>query len=534
MMESPSSDHEEVVSIIEVATKEEKQEVDVIIEEENAEDEENCEEKTKSDEISFTDFDVFANGCENLANAHSMHPMWTQYFDACVISQDLTSYEDLIMQFCICHLPMKKQYCLQWRNYIRIAQEDVSKGNYGSAIARYKDFQSFVDNFAVSKNKCDFSTGRIIELKTLANERVSLCYLLKNSPQIALRFAQKAIVLKPVVPQSHLWRAIAYRRLGNYIAALRSLSIFGTLISASLEDSPYLYEEQRTIVMYWKAVLVMVQQSRTDLKLLHFPSFNIIHYPPKEQEERMSITFLMNNPSCNCMIHSDAFSLHLLPVWDGSFIEALQEQKQAYGFKHSQEDSWYFSFLPDLKYFGFKPEDSIYQKYNSETAKKLWDTSAFINSTSCQMSLKPGKGLFEHFLYCQALLKDEEYEKIIPEYQSILADLAIFPVLSDEEWTDNLALIVDANIEVIENSIELFNEHIEKELEVTREIDHIKQWLELHERKFRVKKRILENAEWMASLSSSHRNYSSPKKKFVGLHKFLYETKAKRNLFPKE
>ena len=507
---------------------------EVTNQENQVEEKEGLEEKPESVENYFTDFNIIpANECGSWANPN-MHPLWTSYFDASVISQDLTSYEDVIMQFCICHLPMKKQYCLLWRNYIRFAQEDISFGKYGCAIARYKDFLSFVDNFAVSKNKCDFSTGRVIELKTLAYERISLCYLLKGSPQIALRFAQKAIILKPVVPQSHLWRTIAYRRLGDYTAALKSISTFGTLTSVTLEDCPYQYEEQNTIVSYWKAVLAMVQQSRNDLKLLYFPSFNIAHFLPKEQEERMSITFLMNYPTCNCMIHSDPFSLHVFPVADGSFIETLQEQKQAYGFKHNQEDSWYFSFLPDLKYFGFDSDNEVYRKYNSECAKKLWDTSAFINSTSCQMSLKPGKGLFEHLLYCHALIKEEEYEKIIPEYQSILADLAVFPVLSDEKWTVDLALVVDANIEIIENAIEALNEHKVKELEVARDVEHIKQWLEFHERKFRVTQRQLEDEEWLASLPTCHRNSTSPKKKFVALHKFLFETKTKRNLFPKE
>ena len=242
---------------------------------------------------------------------------------------------------------MKKQYCRQWRNYVRLAQEELIKGNYGCAIARYKDFLPFVDNFAVSKNKGDFSTGRVIELKTLAYERVSLCYLLKDSPRVALQYAQKAVILKPDVSQSHLWRAIAYRRLGDVTTALRSIAMFGTLTSVSLEDYPYQYEEQNTIVMYWRALLTMAQQLRTDVNLLHFPSFSINHLPSKEQAERISLTFLMNNPTHNCMIHADAFSLHLLPVGPWSFIELWKVRftscKNALGHFSVYQQYW----LPD-------------------------------------------------------------------------------------------------------------------------------------------------------------------------------------------
>ena len=518
----------EEISDLEVGSKSsEEKESESELKEEDDEADEN------ETESSFSKLEVFSEEYSNFSNINPQ-PAWTSFYNTSANSDDAKSYEDLILQFCICHLPMKKNYAAQCRNYIQLAQNEILRKNYGAAIARYKDFSSFVDNFAVSKAKKDFSTGRVIELKTLANERISLCYLLKDNPQLALRFAQKAIIQKPVVPQSHLWRAIANRRLGDLITALKSITMFGTLTSVSLENCPYQFEEQKIIGTYWRIILMITQQSQFDLKLLHFPSLNLTTLTPKVQEERMAITFLMNFPNYNTLIHADPFVLHLLPIEDGCFIEALQEQKEAFGFKHNDETSQYFAHLPTEKFFSSNAESQDYQKYSSETAKNLWETSAFINSSSCQLSLKPGRGLYEHLLYCHALLKDEKYIQVVAEFESILADLAIFPVLSDEEWNDDLALIVDVKIEMIENAIELLKEHNKKELSVTREIEKIKLHLQLSESRFRAQQRLLAETQSPYPTHLYYRNTSSSlKKKFVGLNKFLIETKTKRNLFPK-
>ena len=463
------------------------------------------------------------------------HSIWTVYDENALAQNDIAALENRIIRFCVYFLPLKKSYCGQCREYIRLAQEEVVLANYGNAIARYKDFLFFVDNFAVSRAKSDFSTGRVMELKTLAYERLALCYLLKDNAELALKYAQKAVIQKPVVPQSHLWRAIANRRLGHLATSLRSLTMFGTLVLVSPHDCPYQIEEQQVISLYWKTVLVLLQRSRTNIKLLHFPSYHLNFLSSQEQEERMSLSFLLNFPNYNSLIHADAGSLHLLPVGNGTFLESILEQKQSYGFMYDQEDSRYFAFLPGASYFSSSNENpESWAHLNSETAQHLWETSAFINSTSSQMSLKPGKGLYEHLVYCHFLLKEEKFEQVLIEYECILADLALFPVLSDVEWSDDLALVVDANIEMIENAIEALKEHNAKSLESVREIEQIKQWLELSERKFRVKQRQLEEEELLLSPNFFHPSFYLPKRKYTALHKFLEETKSKRYLFPKD
>ena len=496
------------------------------------------EEKTTLEKLDSTEnqyhilssLDIYPEPSNSFTQINQEPASWAENDDASVASShDVASLENMIIQFCIEYLPMKKSYCAQCRDYIELAQKEIKKSNYGCAIARYKSFLTFVDNFAVSKNKVDFSTGRVIELKSLANERISLCYLLKDSSRQALKFAHEAIIQKPVVAQSHLWRAIANRRLNNLTSCLKSLTIFGALSSVSLEECAYHFEEQKMISVYWKFILAMLQQNRSDLKLLHFPSFNLVHFSPTEQEERMSITLLMNYPMYNSLIHADPSSSHLLPVGDGGFAECLQEQKQAYGFKYNQEDSRYFAHLPKASYFNTSIDDGE-QMFSSDVAKQLRETSAFINSTGSQMSLKPGRGLYEQLMYCHLLLKEEKYDVVIPEYESILVDLALFPVLSQEEWTDELALIIDANIEMVENAIEALKEHEIKKLNELREIEKIRQRLEMSERKFRVKQLLFAEAQWQAAEAICRRSSTTRRKPRTT--KSSTESKTYRNLFP--
>lgn len=491
---------------------------------------------TETDENSNDSLDnieLFFDQPDHLSNTLAQS-IWTVYDEKALAQHDIAALESRIFQFCVYYVPLRKSYSGQCFEYIRAAQDEVIRANYGNAIARFKDFLCFVDNFAVSKAKSDFSTSRIIELKTMAYERLALCYLLKDNMELALKFAHKAIIQKPVLPQSHMWRAIANRRLGNLATALRSLTMFGTLVLVSPHDCPYQIEDQQIISLYWKVVLIRLQRCKTNIKLLYFPSYNLNFHPPKEQEERMSFSFLMNYPNYNSLIHADSALLHILPVGNGLFSESILEQKQSYGFIYNQEESRYFAFLPGANYFNSNSENTqFWAGLNSKTAQHLWETSDFINSTSSQMSLKPGRGIYEHLVYCHFLLKEEKFEQVLIEYECILADLAIFPVLSDVEWTDDLALVVDANIEMIENAVEALKEHNSKQLETVREIEQIKQWLEFSERKYRVQQRLLEE-EWYILTSSYNRSYYSPKRKYTALHRFLEETKSKRHLFPKE
>ncbi|XP_076809239.1 spermatogenesis-associated protein 16-like [Clavelina lepadiformis] len=364
------------------------------------------------------------------------------------------------------------------------AQFEIISDRYAPAIARWQNFLSLVESLFKNQAVNEYSVSDVAQMKALAFERISLCYLMRDKADLAVKFAQRSIVEKPFFASSHLLRAIGKRRRNKNSSALKSLTLFAliNLEECSLQDSC-----QATVMTYWRKVAELVSETSSNVKLLHLPYQVLSDSSHNEQCEKMCFAFLAQYPLYNCLIHSDVASTHLLPNDNGTLLLNVEEHRQAYGFLEDTPDARYFAKLPNNFTDAHSSNDWQEHDVSPENARMIWEASELLNSTCCILSVKPGKEIFEHLHYCFALVKEERFSEALPEYESILTDLALAPVLSGNDWDEKILIQIQDYTEMIQVAISWIKEQERKRLEKERSIEQIKQNLKLHELKFRAK-----------------------------------------------
>lgn len=84
-----------------------------------------------------------------------------------------------------------------------------------------------------------------------------------------------------------------------------------------------------------------------------------------------------------------------------------------------------------------------------------------------QLSLLPGQGIYEHLTYCMTLVRDQYYQEVVGEFESILADLSIIPLLPEREWSQQIAAEVDECADRINSLTEAIQHQMDDEQEAT-------------------------------------------------------------------